>query len=43
MIISHLRVFYTKLFRLIDLEDLQDAYGEWFKASNDVAMYMPIL
>ena len=41
--ISHLRAFYTKLFTLIKEEDLKDEDGHWFRASNDVAMYLPIL
>lgn len=42
-VISHLRAFYTKLFILIREEDLKDEQGNWFRAANDVAMYMPIL
>ena len=42
-VISHLRAFYTKLFTLIDEKDLQDEEGNWFRAGNDVAMYLPIL
>ena len=41
--ISHLRTFYTKLFTLVEEKDLKDPKGEWFRASNDVAMYMPIM
>ena len=43
LVISHLRTFYTKLFTLIKVEDLKDEEGNWFRASNDVAMYIPIL
>lgn len=42
-LISHLRVFYTKLFQLLKPEDLKDTEGNWFRAANDVAMYIPIL
>ena len=42
-VISHLRAFYTKLFTLIKEEDLRDEDGHWFRAANDVAMYLPIL
>ena len=42
-VISHLRVFYTKLLTLIDEEDLKDRHGDWLRAANDVAIYMPIL
>jgi glycosyltransferase involved in cell wall biosynthesis len=42
-VISHLRAFYTKLFTLIKEEDLRDEEGNWFRAANDVAMYLPIL
>lgn len=42
-VISHLRAFYTKLFTLISEKDLKDEEGNWFRAANDVAMYMPIL
>ncbi len=40
---SHLRAFYTQLFRNIREEDLRDAKGEYFSAANDVAICMPIL
>lgn len=42
-VISHLRAFYTKLFASVKIEDLQDEDHNWFRAANDVAMYMPIL
>lgn len=42
-VISHLRAFYTKLFRLINLQDLKDDDGNWFRAANDVAMYIPMM
>ena len=38
-----MRTFYTKLFTLIKVEDLKDENSNWFRASNDVAMYIPIL
>lgn len=41
--ISHLRSFYTKLFSYIKDEDLKDDNGDWVKAGNDVAMYIPIM
>lgn len=41
--ISHLRVFYTKLLTLINKKDLKDEKGNWFRAANDVAMYIPIM
>lgn len=41
--ISHLRVFYTKLFTLIEEKDLKDAAGLWLRAANDVAMYLPMM
>ena len=41
--ISHLRAFYTKLLLLIKEEDLKDEKGDWFKAANDVAIYLPVL
>lgn len=40
---SHLRAFYTQLFRNIREEDLRDANGEYLKAANDVAICLPIL
>ena len=42
-IISHLRAFYTKLFTLVDIKDMQDEEGKWFRAANDVAMYLPMM
>lgn len=41
--ISHLRVFYTKLFTLIQQQDLKDSTGLWLRAANDVAMYLPMM
>jgi hypothetical protein len=41
--ISHLRVFYTKLLTLVKEQDVRDENGEWYRAANDVAMYLPIL
>lgn len=41
--ISHLRSLYTKLFTLIKDEDLQDKDGNWYRAANDVALYIPAL
>jgi hypothetical protein len=38
-----LRAFYTKLFTMIDEKDLKDDNGKWFRAANDVAMYMPMM
>ncbi len=40
---SHLRSYYTKLFRLIKEEDLQDNEGEYFQMANDVAIAFPVL
>lgn len=40
---SHLRAFYTKLFRNIKEEDLKDQKGEYLRAANDVAICIPIL
>lgn len=42
-VISHLRSFYTKLLTLVKDQDLKDDEGNWFRAANDVAMYIPIL
>ncbi len=42
-VISHLRSFYTKLLTLVKEEDFHDEQGNWFRAANDVAMYIPIL
>ena len=42
-VISHLRAFYTKLLQLININDLKDEEGNWYRAANDVAMYLPIL
>lgn len=41
--ISHLRVFYTKLFTLIEEKDLKSDNGNWFRAANDVAMFFPMM
>lgn len=40
---SHLRAFYTQLFRNIKEEDLKDPDGEYLRAANDVAICIPIL
>ena len=40
---SHLRAFYTQLFRNIDDADLKDNDGNYLKAANDVAICIPIL
>lgn len=40
---SHLRAFYTQLFRLIKEEDLKNDNGEYLRAANDVAICLPIL
>ena len=40
---SHLRAFYTKLFRNIKEEDLKDQDGEYVRAANDVAICILIL
>lgn len=40
---SHLRVFYTKLLTLVQEKDLKNDNLEWFRAANDVAMYIPIM
>ncbi len=40
---SHLRAFYTQLFRNIREEDLKDDDGNYLKAANDVAICIPIL
>lgn len=42
-VVSHLRAFYTQLFRNIKDADLQDEEGEYFRAANDVAICLPIL
>ena len=42
-VISHLRVFYTKLLYLIEESDLKDSHGNWLRAANDVAIFMPIM
>jgi hypothetical protein len=40
---SHLRAFYTQLFRNIKEEDLKDDQGNYLRAANDVAICLPIL
>jgi hypothetical protein len=40
---SHLRAFYTQLFRNIKDKDLRDNEGNYLKAANDVAICIPIL
>lgn len=40
---SHLRAFYTQLFRNIKEEDLKDDQGNYFNAANDVAICIPAL
>lgn len=40
---SHLRAFYTKLFRNIADIDLRDDSGKYFRAANDVAICLPSL
>lgn len=40
---SHLRAFYTKLFRNIRDKDLLGEDGEYFSAANDVAICIPTL
>jgi len=40
---SHLRAFYTQLFRNIDEDNLKDNDGNYLKAANDVAICIPIL
>ena len=42
-VISHLRAFYTKLLTNVNITDLKDMNGNWYRAANDVAMYLPIL
>jgi hypothetical protein len=42
-VISHLRTFYTKLLTLVKESDLKDENGNWFRAANDVAIFIPIL
>jgi glycosyltransferase involved in cell wall biosynthesis len=39
---SHLRTFYTKLFKLIDVEDLKFE-GDFFAMTYDLAMMMPMM
>lgn len=39
---SHLRTFYSWLFKLIDIEDLQDN-GEFYPMTWDVAMMLPMI
>ena len=41
--ISHLRVFYAKLLLQVKDEDLRDEKGEYYRAANDVAIYMPMM
>lgn len=40
---SHLRAFYTQLFRNIADGDLKDEKGQYFHAANDVAILFPIV
>ena len=40
---SHLRAFYTQLFRNIKEKDLKDDKGQYLRAANDVAICVPIL
>jgi len=40
---SHLRAFYTQLFRNIEEDDLKDSEGNYLQAANDVAICIPIL
>lgn len=40
---SHLRAFYTQLFRNIQEKDLKDDDGNYLRAANDVAICIPIL
>lgn len=40
---SHLRAYYTQLFRNVKDEDLKDDKGEYYRAANDVAICIPIL
>ncbi len=40
---SHLRAFYTKLFKNIEEKDLRNDYGNYFRAANDVAICFPVL
>ena len=40
---SHLRAFYTQLFRNIRDKDLKDDEGNYLRAANDVAICIPIL
>lgn len=42
-LISHLRAFFTKLLTQVKLKDLKDENGNWFRAANDVAMYIPMM
>ncbi len=42
-VMSHLRAYYTKLFRQIKEEDLMNPNGEYLHAANDVAIGIPIL
>jgi hypothetical protein len=36
-------MLYTKLLTLVKELDLKNQSGKWFRAANDVAMYLPIL
>jgi hypothetical protein len=40
---SHLRAYYTQLFRNIKDADLQDSEGKFLRAANDVAIIFPIM
>jgi len=40
---SHLRAYYTQLFRNIKDSDLQDDKGNFLRAANDVATIFPIM
>jgi len=40
---SHLRTFKTKLFKHIDLEDLKNEKGEYYKTAYDQALMLPLL
>lgn len=40
---SHIRTFYSKLYKKIDLEDLFDEEFEWFESATEVAIMIPML
>ena len=40
---SHLRTFKTKLWKELDLEDLKDINGEYYKTAYDQALMLPLL